>query len=108
MPDGRSEHDRITDLAVQLDCYARVTNGELRNLREGQQRLIEGQDALLRRQDRFEVRQDRFEERQDRFEQRMDRFQGELVELREGQKRIVDVMNENFRQLFVLLNERRP
>lgn len=87
MPDGRSEHDRITDLAVQLERYAHVTNTELRALKQGQERLEDGQKDL-----RTEVAG----------------LRTEVAEIREGQKQLVDVMNENFRHLFVMLKDRTP
>ena len=114
MPDGRTEHDRITDLAIQVDRYAQVTNAELRALRQGQDRLEDGQAQL--RTDVTELRTDVTELRTDVNGLRTDvndlrqgqaRLEGRMDRLETGQQQLVDLMNENFRQLFVMLNSRQ-
>ncbi|WP_448206851.1 hypothetical protein [Azospirillum sp. sgz302134] len=113
MPDGRTEHDRITDLAIQVERYAHVTNTELRALRQGQEQLDGRMDRLDIRMDRMEVRMDRLEEGQAQLRREVTELRTDVTdlrkdvnEIREGQKQLGDVMNENFRQLFVLLNTR--
>ena len=108
MPDGRSEHDRITDLAIQLERYAHVTNTELRALKQGQERLEDGQKRLEEGQ--RELRADVTELRVDVNELRegQKELRTEVADIREGQKQLVDVMNENFRHLFLLLKDRNP
>ncbi|MCW2237402.1 hypothetical protein [Azospirillum canadense] len=56
MPDGRTEHDRITNLAIQVEHYAHATNTELRALRQGQERLEGRMGRLGEGQDRLEGR----------------------------------------------------
>lgn len=107
MPDGRTEHDRITDLAIQVEHYAHATNTELRALRQGQDALRADVDEL--KTDVRQLKIDVAELKTDVAQLKTDvkELKADVGDLREGQKQMQDTMNENFRQLFVILNSRQ-
>ena len=114
MPDGRTEHDRITDLAIQVEHYAHATNTELRAMRQGQERLEGRMDRLEQGQEQLrvevnELKADVKELKIDVAQLKTDvkELKADVSDLREGQKQMQDTMNENFRQLFVILNSRQ-